>query len=69
MVGQVAAYTFCCHLNWTSIVICAPQDTQIKIERMLRAIGKQSLANLKPRVFLDKSASKPAENEKVIEKR
>ncbi|HUP80284.1 MAG TPA: hypothetical protein VM260_17145, partial [Pirellula sp.] len=54
--------------SWVTVgsmlVISAPQETQTKIERMLRAISKQSFANLKPRVFLDKPASKPAENEK-----
>ncbi len=59
--------------SWVTVgsmlVISTPQNTQIKIERMLRAIGKQSPANLKPRVFLDKPASKPAESEKVSEKR
>jgi len=59
--------------SWVTVgsmlVISAPQETQTKIERLLRAISKQSSANLKPRVFLDKPASKPAENEKVSEKR
>ena len=59
--------------SWVTVgsmlVISAPQNTHIKIERMLRAISKQSPANLKPRVFLDKPASKPADSEKVSEKK
>lgn len=51
------------------LVISAPEETQLAIEVMLREIAKQTPANLKPRVFLDRPASKPAESEKVGEKR
>lgn len=51
------------------LVVRSDEEGHLAIERMLRAIGKQSPANLKPRVFLDKPASKPAESEKVNEKR
>lgn len=46
------------------LVISAPEETQLAIEGLLREIGKQTPANLKPRVFLDKPVSKPAESEK-----
>ncbi len=48
------------------LVISAPEETQLAIEVLLREIGKQTPANLKPRVFLDKPASKPAESEKAV---
>ena len=51
------------------LVVKTDEEGQFEIERMLRAIGKQSPANLKPRVFLDKPVGKPAESEKVSEKR
>ncbi len=51
------------------LVVKTDEQEHLAIERILRAISKQSPANLKPRVFLDKPESKPAENEKVIEKR
>ncbi len=51
------------------LVIAAPEETHLAIEVMLREIGKQTPANLKPRVFLDRPASKPAESEKAGEKR
>ncbi len=51
------------------LVISAPEETQLAIEVLLREIGKQTPANLKPRVFLDRPASKPAEIEKSAEKR
>ncbi len=51
------------------LVVRSDEEGHLAVERMLRAIGKQSTANLKPRVFLDKPASKPTESEKVNEKR
>ena len=51
------------------LVISAPEETHLAIEVMLREIGKQTPANLKPRVFLDRPTSKPAESEKAGEKR
>ena len=50
------------------LLINAPDDTHLELASLLRAISKQSPANLKPRVFLDMPASKPAEGEKTSEK-
>ncbi len=46
------------------LVVKTDEESHLVIESILRAINKQSPANLKPRAFLDKPASKPAENEK-----
>ena len=51
------------------LVVKADEETYFAIERMLRTITLLPPANRKPRVFLDRPASKPAESEKAIEKR
>ncbi len=51
------------------LVVKADEETNFEIERMLRALSQQTPANLKPRVFVDKPTSKPAESEKPSEKR
>ena len=66
---QVAGGTSSMVTVGSMLVISAPEETQLAIEVLLREIGKQTPANLKPRVFLDKPASKPAEIEKAVEKR
>ncbi len=50
------------------LMINAPDDTHLELASLLRAISKQSPANLKPRVFLDAAINKPAEGEKTSEK-
>ncbi len=51
------------------LLINAPEETHLATEHLLRAISKQAPANLKPRVFLDRTINKPADNEKPGEKR
>lgn len=41
------------------LIVNAPQDTQDGIENLLREVGKQNAANLKPIRFKDKSAVNP----------
>ena len=41
------------------LLIVAPQESQLEVERLLNEVSKQSPANLKPRVFLDKPKDKP----------
>ena len=46
------------------LVIVAPHETHTAIEWFLQEVSKQPSANLKPRVFVEKPASKPGESEK-----
>ena len=41
------------------LLIVAPQDVHFAVERFLNEVSRQSPANLKPRVFLDKPKDKP----------
>ena len=41
------------------LLIVAPQESHFEVERFLKEVSKQSPANLKPRVFLDKPNDKP----------
>ena len=49
------------------LVVSAPNETQLEIERFLQEISKQPTANLKPRVFIEKATAK-TETEKAVEK-
>jgi hypothetical protein len=49
------------------LVVSAPNETQLEIERFLQEISKQPSANLKPRVYIEKAPAKP-EAEKAVEK-
>lgn len=51
------------------LLINAPEETHLATEHLLRAISKQTPANLKPRVFLDRTINKPADSDKAAEKR
>ncbi len=51
------------------LLINAPEDTHVELASLLRAISKQTPANLKPRVFLDRTMNKPADSDKAVEKR
>ncbi len=46
------------------LVIAAPHETHTAVEWFLQEVSKQPSANLKPRVFVEKPASKPGESEK-----
>ena len=46
------------------LVIAAPHETHSAVEWFLQEVSKQPSANLKPRVFVEKPASKPDESEK-----
>ncbi len=41
------------------LLIAAPQEFHLAVEKFLNELSKQSPANLKPRVFLDKPKDKP----------
>lgn len=49
------------------LVVSAPNETQLEVERFLQEISKQPTANLKPRVYIEKATAKP-EAEKAVEK-
>ena len=49
------------------LVVSAPNETQLDVERFLQEISKQPSANLKPRVFIEKTPVKP-EAEKAVDK-
>ena len=51
------------------LVISAPNETHLVVERFLQEVSKQPVANLKPRTFVDKPEIKSTESEKPIEKR
>ena len=51
------------------LVISAPYETHLAVQRFLQGVSKQPAANFKPRVFIDKPASKPTEGEKSDEKK
>jgi len=51
------------------LVIAAPNETHTAVERFLQEVSKQPSANLKPRAFVEKPASKPAESDKPAQKR
>ena len=55
------------------LLVSAPEETQLEVERLLRNISKQQPANMKPRVFQEKQTNKPegtdnkqAENDKAV---
>jgi len=51
------------------LVIAAPHETHTAVERFLQEVSKQPSANLKPRAFVEKPVSKPAESDKPAENR
>jgi len=51
------------------LVISAPQETHLHVERFLQAVSMQPVANMKPRAFAERSAPKPLESDKPAEKR
>jgi hypothetical protein len=51
------------------LVVSAPYETHLEIERFLQEVSKQSVTNMKPRAFVERSATKTAESEKPAEKR
>ena len=46
------------------LLVCAPQETHFGVERFLYEVSKQSPANFRPRMLVEKPASKPAEEKK-----
>ena len=46
------------------LVISAPYETHLAVERFLQGVSKQPAANFKPRVFIEKPETKPAEGGK-----
>ncbi len=61
--------SYCINSVGSMLVVKADEETNFAIERMLRKVKTLPPANLKPRVLVDKPASKPAESEKAVEKR
>jgi hypothetical protein len=51
------------------LVVSAPHETHLHIERFLQEVSKQPVGNMKPRAFAERTVTKPAETEKPAEKR
>ncbi len=50
------------------LVVSAPYETHLEIERFLQEVSKQPVGNMKPRAFVERATPKPAESEKPAEK-
>ncbi len=50
------------------LVVSAPYETHLEIERFLQEVSKQPVVNMKPRAFVERTTTKPVESEKPIEK-
>ncbi len=61
---QTGGGSFTIRCVGSMLVVKADEETNYEIERMLRAISKQTPANLRPKAFVEKPASKPTESEK-----
>ena len=64
---QSGGGSYCIKSIGSMLVVKADEETYFEIERMLRTVKTLPAANLKPRVFVDKPASKPVESKKVVE--
>jgi hypothetical protein len=50
------------------LVVSAPYETHLEIERFLQEVSKQPVGNMKPRAFVERSTPKPSDGEKPAEK-
>lgn len=50
------------------LVVSAPYETHLEIERFLQEVSKQPVGNMKPRAFVERTTAKSVESEKPAEK-
>ena len=65
---EVSGGTSAMRMVGSMLVINAAHETHTAVARFLQEVSKQPAANLKPRAFFEKPASKPAESDKPAEK-